>query len=69
MSVVDVAKLESASVETLQSRLESLVRERQHLRSAGAGAPELERNREAIVRGQRALSTALIARYAHQPAA
>jgi hypothetical protein len=69
MSVVEIPKLESASVETLQITLESLVRERQHLRSAGADALELERNREAIVRGQRALSTALIARYAHQPAA
>jgi hypothetical protein len=68
MSVVDVT-VEAESVETLQRTLESLVRERQHLRSAGAGPQELERNREAIVRGQRALCTALIARYAHQPAA
>jgi hypothetical protein len=69
MSVVDVVKHEPESVETIQSTLETLVRERQHLRSAGAGPHELERNREAIVSRQRELGVALIARYAHQPAA
>jgi hypothetical protein len=66
---MDVVKREPESVEALQSTLESLVRERQHLRLAGAGQPELERNREAIVRRQRELGVALIARYAHLPAA
>ena len=62
-------KLQPESVETLQSSLEALVRERQHLRSAGADGNELERNREAIVRRQRELGVALIARYSHRPAA
>jgi hypothetical protein len=66
---VEAVKLEPESVETIQTTLESLVRERQHLRSAGAGPPELERNREAIVHRQRELAVALIARYSHQPAA
>jgi hypothetical protein len=69
MSVVESVQREPESVELLQGTLESLVRERQDLRSSGAGAHELERNREAIVRRQRELSAALIARYAHQPAA
>jgi hypothetical protein len=56
------------SVETLQSTLEALVRERQQLRSAGADQGELERNREAIVERQRELGIALIARYSPQPA-
>jgi hypothetical protein len=66
---VDVVKLEPESVETLQSTLRTLVCERQQLRSQGAGPVELERNREAIVRGQRDLAAALIARHSHQPAA
>jgi hypothetical protein len=56
------------SVETLQTTLEALVRERQQLRSAGADPHELERNREAIVSRQRDLGIALIARYCPQPA-
>jgi hypothetical protein len=56
------------SVETLQTTLEALVRERQQLRSTGAGPVELERNREAIVERQRELGIALIARYSPQPA-
>jgi hypothetical protein len=55
------------SVETLQTSLEALVRQRQHLRSLGADRHELERNREAIVRQQRELGVALIARYAPHP--
>jgi hypothetical protein len=69
MSVVDAVKQQAESVESLQSTLEALVRERQQLRSAGAGRNELERNREAIVRSQRDLGVALIARYSHRPAA
>ena len=56
------------SVETLQTTLETLVRERQQLRSTGADQGELERNREAIVERQRELGIALIARYSPQPA-
>jgi hypothetical protein len=66
---MDAVKTQADSVETLQSTLEALVRERQQLRSAGAGRHELERNREAIVSRQRELGAALIARYAHRPAA
>jgi hypothetical protein len=66
---MDAVKLEPHSVESLQRTLESLVRERQQLRAQSAGPPELERNREAIVRHQRELACALIARYSHQPAA
>jgi hypothetical protein len=69
MSVVDAGKRQAESVESLQSNLDALVRERQELRSVGAGPQELERNREAIVRSQRELGVALIARYAHRPAA
>jgi hypothetical protein len=66
---VDAVTHQPESVETLQRTLEALVRERQQLRSAGAGSRELESNREAIVNRQRQLGAALIARYAHQPAA
>lgn len=62
-------KTQPESVETLQSTLEALVRERQQLRSTGADRHALERNREAIVSRQRELGIALIARYADQPAA
>jgi hypothetical protein len=69
MSVVDPVKHEPESVESLQSMLEALVRQRQQLRSVGAGPRELEQNREAIVRSQHELGVALIARYSHRPAA
>jgi hypothetical protein len=69
MSVVDAVKHQAESVESLRSTLEALVRERQQLRSVEAGPHELERNREAIVRSQRELGVALIARYSHRPAA
>lgn len=62
-------KRDPASVETLQSALEALIRERQQLRSVDAGPLELERNREAIVQHQHELAVALIARYSHQSAA
>jgi hypothetical protein len=66
---MDAAKLAPESVEGLQRTLEALVRERQQLRAQSAGPVELERNREAIVRRQRELTSALIARYSHRPAA
>jgi hypothetical protein len=65
---MDAVKKQPESVETLQSTLEALVRERQELRSVGADASALERNREAIVSRQRELGAALIARYSPQPA-
>jgi hypothetical protein len=65
---VEAVKMQPESVETLQTSLEALVRERQQLRSVGAERHELERNREAIVRQQRELGVALIARYSPQPA-
>jgi hypothetical protein len=64
---MDAVTMQPESVETLQITLEALVRERQELRSVGADRLELERNREAIVRSQRELGAALIARYAPQP--
>jgi hypothetical protein len=67
---VEAVKLEPESVEKLQTALEALVRQRQHLRLAGAAPSELEHNRAAIIRGQYDLSVALIARYSpHQSAA
>jgi hypothetical protein len=66
---VEAVKLETESVETLQSTLEALVRERQQLRSSAAGQLELERNRQAIIRQQAELGAALIARYCPQHAA
>jgi hypothetical protein len=66
---MDVMKREPESVETLQGALEDLVRQRQDLRAHGVGPVELERNRATIVRRQRELAAALIARYSHQPAA
>jgi hypothetical protein len=50
-------------VETLQDRLRNLLREREALRSNGAEAGELERNRRAIVDVQWELSHSLIARH------
>ena len=51
------------AVESLGERIRTVVRERQQLRSAGASAEELERNRLEIVTLQRRLSEALIARF------
>ena len=53
----------SPAVETLQQQLDTLVLERERLRSSSAERSELERNRLAIVRVQWELSRALIARY------
>jgi hypothetical protein len=49
--------------DTLKDLLTKLVDERQRLRSEGALADDLERNRLAIVQCQWELSRALIARY------
>jgi hypothetical protein len=58
---VEAVKLGTESVETLQSTLEALVRERQQLRSSAAG--------QLIIRQQAELGAALIARYCPQHAA
>jgi hypothetical protein len=55
------------AIEKLSERIRAVVRERQVLRGAGAGAEELERNRLEIVELQRSLSEALVARF--RPAA
>jgi hypothetical protein len=57
------------SVEALQTEISVLCSERQHLRAAGAGEAELERNRLEIARLQWELSHALIGRYARHAAA
>ena len=48
----------------LQTEISVLCTERQHLRAAGAGEGDLERNRLEIARLQWELSHALIGRYA-----
>jgi len=53
--------------ESLERKLGRLVRRRQELRALAASADVLEANRRDIVRLQRLLSTALIARYAPHP--
>jgi len=50
-------------VEALQERVATLALERQELRSSGAPATKLERNRVALARAQWELSHALIERY------
>ena len=54
------------TVETLSAEVRGLVYERQTMRSVGAGAEELERNRVELVRAQQELVEALIRR--HLPA-
>lgn len=51
------------SVETLSGQIAELVTERQGLRTGGADADALERNRIEIASLQHRLSQALIARY------
>ena len=51
------------TVETLSDEVRGLVYERQTLRSVGATAEELERNRVELVRAQQELVNALIRRY------
>ena len=55
------------TVESLSDEIRGLVYERQTLRTVGAGADELERNRVELVRAQQELVQALIRR--HLPAA
>ena len=55
------------TVESLSDEIRGLVYERQTLRTVGAGAEELERNRVELVRAQQELVQALIKR--HLPAA
>jgi hypothetical protein len=57
------------SVEMLTDRHEDLVRRRQELRTAGADAGLLEKNRLEIARCQFELSHALIERHLAHPAA
>ena len=54
-------------IDILEREIAALVAERQQLRSDGAAASELERNRREIVGHQHELSNALIALYAPQP--
>jgi hypothetical protein len=58
-----VASESSVTVESLSSWIGELVRERQELRTHGAGADLLEPNRRRIVDLQRKLAFALIERY------
>lgn len=51
------------NVESLSEEIRGLVYERQTLRSVGASAEELERNRIELVRVQQELILALIQRY------
>ena len=51
------------NVESLSEEIRGLVYERQTLRSVGAPADELERNRVELVRAQQELVLALIQRY------
>ena len=64
----EIARIDQLSVEELQTRIGSLVRQRQELRAAGASTGRLESNRRRLVRTQRALSAALIARYGKKAA-
>ena len=59
--------IELPTVESLSDEIRGLVYERQTLRTVGAGADELERNRVELVRAQQELVQALIRR--HLPAA
>ena len=54
------------TVESLSDEIRGLVYERQTMRTVGAGADELERNRVELVRAQQELVHALIQR--HLPA-
>jgi hypothetical protein len=52
--------MDESEIERLRARIGELVRERQELRTAGAGRGLLERNRVQLVRRQSELSRALI---------
>jgi hypothetical protein len=61
-----IAIVELPTVEFLSDEIRGLVFERQTLRTVGAAADELERNRVELVRAQQELIQALIRR--HLPA-
>ena len=56
--------MDEAEIERLRARIGELVRERQELRSAGAGPGRLERNRLQLVNSHSELGRALIALHA-----
>jgi hypothetical protein len=51
------------TIESQAAEIERIVAERQTLRSRGAGADELERNRKQLVEGQALMSRLLLERY------
>jgi len=60
---MDSNVIQLRNVESLSEEIRGLVYERQTLRSVGAAADELERNRVELVRVQQELVLALIQRY------
>jgi len=60
---MDSNVIQLPNVESLSEEIRGLVYERQTLRSVGASADELERNRVELVRVQQELVLALIQRY------
>jgi len=60
---MDSNVIQLPNVESLSEEIRGLVYERQTLRSVGASAEELERNRVELVRVQQELVLALIQRY------
>ena len=60
---MDSNVIQLRNVESLSEEIRGLVYERQTLRSVGASADELERNRVELVRVQQELVLALIQRY------
>jgi hypothetical protein len=66
---VDAARNENMEVEELRELIERVVRERQHLRSAGASRRRLEANRLELIRAQWSLAGALMERYGGREAA
>jgi hypothetical protein len=63
---MEATVIQLPTVESLSDEIRGLVYERQTLRTVGAGADELERNRVELVRVQQELVHALIKR--HLPA-
>ena len=64
--VMNATVVQLPTVESLSDEIRGLVYERQTLRTVGAGAEDLERNRVELVRAQQELVHALIRR--HLPA-
>jgi hypothetical protein len=60
---MEATVIQLPTVESLSDEIRGLVYERQTLRTVGAGADELERNRVELVRVQQELVHALIRRY------